>query len=253
MERKRSEWESGQSVLHKDEKGISTIENVYGSLNYTKGGGRHSQEKKGFVLEAKEAPGTAGHTEKEKQFQPELRKKVKMKDERFLYTSEIPFRDQAIFYDVTEREKSDEFIACLKNMIEIFDHRTVREVFGFLDQRPERLWKEILERERTQKLSAASFGQVNHQMERLNAQLQKKEAREQQLCAQLQLMIERRKEEEKESNEEKERKDTKKYERYPAFVPALAQMEEKSAQGSTDTGNLEEEGEDEKGEETVKK
>lgn len=208
MERKQPRWEKAQSVFHKDEKGEAFLENAYGSLKYTKEESDQRSARKGFVLEAKEAPGTAGHTEKEKHLKPETMKKVKMREgnmqgERFLYTSGIPFRDQAIFYDVSEWERSREFLDCLKNMMEIRSHRTIRDTFGFLEQGSEQMQKKVLEQERMQELSLDEFERVNHRIDSLNDQLQKKKTKEQQMRADLQLMIDRRKAEEREGREER--------------------------------------------------
>ena len=83
----RPKWEKAQAILHKKENGRFEMENTYGRLRYSKKSpgkmrGR-PREKKGFVLEAKEAPGTLGHAEDEKRFKPDKMKKVSMKDERF--------------------------------------------------------------------------------------------------------------------------------------------------------------------------
>ena len=63
---KKQRWEKGQSIHHKDDKGRFQIENTYGRLQYIKEDSAQFEKKEGFLLEAKEAPGTPGHTEKEK-------------------------------------------------------------------------------------------------------------------------------------------------------------------------------------------
>lgn len=199
MERKQQRWEKGQSMLHRDDKGRFRIENAYGRLEYVKEDSRQKDAKNGFVLEAREAPGTAGHTEKEKHLDLKAVKDADFKEERFLYTSEKPFREQAVFYDVREWERSREFMACMKSLLDECGHQTLKSTFGFLEQKPERVLKQMLERERLQSLSLEEFDLVNKQLDTLNTCIQKKEAEERKLCAWLQLMIDRGKEEAKET------------------------------------------------------
>lgn len=199
MERKQQRWEKAQSVLHKDDGGRFQMENAYGRLQYINEDSRQSKAKNGFVLEAKEAPGTPGHTEKEKHLDLKTIKKAHFKGERFLYSSETPFRDQAVFYDITEWERSREFMKCMKRMLIERGHRTLKDTFGFLEQEPDRVLKQMLEQERSRSLVLEEFDFVNKQIDTLNGRIQKKESRERQLCAELQLMIDRGKEEPKEA------------------------------------------------------
>lgn len=199
MERKQQRWEKGQSMLHRDDRGRFRIENAYGRLEYIKEDSRKAGAKNGFAVEAKEAPGTAGHTQKEKHLDLKAVKDADFKEERFLYTNEKPFRDQAVFYDVRQWERSRDFIACMKSLLDERGHETLKSTFGFLEQRPERALKQMLEDERLQSLSLEEFDHVNKRLDILNTCIQKKEAEERKLCAQLQLMIDRGKEEAKET------------------------------------------------------
>lgn len=191
-------WEKGQAVAHKDDKGRFQIENAFGRLQYIKKDPAQNKEKEGFLLEAKEAPGTPVHTEKEKHIDLEALKKVKLKGERFLYSSETPFQNQAVFYDITEWERSRELMECMKRMLSEYGHRTLKDTFGFMEQEPDRFWKEVLGQERLKKLTLEEFDSVNKQIDSLNDRIQKKETKERQLRAELQLMIDRGKEEQKE-------------------------------------------------------
>lgn len=192
-------WEKGQSIHHKDDRGRFQIENTYGRLQYIKESSYGDKRKEGFLIEAKEAPGTPGHTEKEKHIDLEALKKVRLKGERFLYSSEKPFQNQAVFYDITEKERSREFMACMKRMLSEYGHRTLKDTFGFMEQDPERLEKKALEQERLRELTLEEFDLVNKQIDRLNDRIQKKEAKERQLKDELQLMIDRGKEEQKDA------------------------------------------------------
>lgn len=196
MRKRQPVWDKAQSLLHKDDKGKARMENAYGKLEYVKEEEKENQGQKrnGFVLEAKEAPGTPLHTEKEKRLQLDKVSKVKMKDERFLYAEEKPFREQAFFYDISEWEKSRDFMNCMKRMLKERGHQTLKDTFGFLEQSPERLEKESLQKERAKELSLEEFASLNHELDALNERLMKKEAKERQLYAQLQLMIDRGKE-----------------------------------------------------------
>lgn len=199
-------WEKGQAVLHREDQERPAVTNAYGSLTYIKEEkkenktenktgyqSRYPKEKarQGFVIEAREAPGTPVHTEREKHLSMKSIKKVKGRDERFLYSTEFPFRDQAFFYDVTEKKKSRKFLDCIKRMLEEQGHMTLQDAFGFLEQEPERLEKQRLEKERLRELTLEEFDTMNKRIDDLNGRLLKKEAKERQLCSELQLMIDR--------------------------------------------------------------
>ncbi len=196
MERKQPRWEKGQSLLHKESREGFWQENVFGKMEYVKEE-RKGKEKKGFVMKAKESPGTPLHREKEKHLELDKVKKVKMKRERFLYASGAPFRNQAIFYQVTEWERSQEFLQCIKDMMKEYGHRTLEEAFGFLDQGPERGEKRELMKEQRGQLSLEEFCSLNHDLEIVESRIRKKEAKERQMCGELQLMIDREKEQRK--------------------------------------------------------
>lgn len=192
-------WEKGQAICHKDERGRFQIENTYGRLQYIKESPSKDKSKEGFLLEAKEAPGTPGHTEKEKHIDLEALKKVKLKGDRFLYSSEKPFHNQAVFYDITDKERSRDFMVCMKRMLGEYGHRTLKDTFGFMEQEPQRLEKKMLEQERLKELTLEEFDLVNKRIDTLNDRIQKKEAKERQLRDELQLMIERGKEGQKDT------------------------------------------------------
>ena len=78
MERRQPRWEKGQSLLHKEHRERFRQENVFGKLEYVteekerrekKEGAPKERVKKGFVMEAKESPGTPLHGEKEKRLE----------------------------------------------------------------------------------------------------------------------------------------------------------------------------------------
>lgn len=198
MER-NSRWEKGQAILHVRDDKKPVFSNAYGSFRYAgeekkenKTDHKKEKQREGFVLEAREAPGTRVHTQMEKHLSLESMKRVKNGKERFLYTSELPFRNQSFFYDVAEKKKSRELLDCMKCMLKEQGHDVLRDLFGFLEQEPERLRKQMLEKERLQELTPEGFGRINKEIDRLDDRLRKKEAREHQLCNELQLMIDRR-------------------------------------------------------------
>lgn len=199
-------WEKGQAVLHIEDRERSSVTNAYGSLQYTRqekkeirsegkteyqSGYSKEKNRQGFVIEAREAPGTRLHTEQEKHLSMETVKKVRYGDERFLYASGLPFRDQSFFYDTSEKKKSREFLDCIKLMLEEKGHTTLGDAFSFLEQKPDRLEKQRLEKERLRKPTPEEFDIMNKRIDDLNSRLRKKEAQERQLCSRLQLMIDR--------------------------------------------------------------
>lgn len=183
-------WEKGQAVLHIEDRERPGITNAYGSLRYTKED-RKERARQGFVIEAREAPGTPVHTDREKHLSLNSVKKVRYGSERFLYASELPFRSQSFFYDTGEKNKSREFLDCIKYMLEEQGHKTLKDAFGFLEQAPERLEKQRLEKERLRELTLEEFDSINKRIDDLNGRLLKKEALERQMCSGLQLMIDR--------------------------------------------------------------
>lgn len=197
-ERKQPRWDNAQSILHeKDRKGEQEqreveVKNAYGSLRYVKENKEQGTKKEGFILEALEAPGTLTHTYQEKHLKMASMKQIREREERFLYASGVPFKSQAIFYDVREKRRSREFLDCLKQMLKSRGHRTLKDTFGFLCQDTERLLKQNLERERLRKLTLEEFDVINKEIDMLNSRIRKKEAKERQLCDRLQLMIDRK-------------------------------------------------------------
>lgn len=221
-EQKQPRWDTAQSLLHEKNQENAEVKNSYGSLKYIKEGKNRKTVKEGFVLEALEAPGTPVHTYQEKHLDPAAMKKVKTKREQPLYASGTPFQNQATFYDVREKRKGRKFLDCMKQMLKEGRYRTLQDTFGFLDQEPEKLLKEHLERERLRRLTLEEFDVINKQIDLLNGRLERKEAKERQLCARLQLMLDKREEKEKEELFIQERH------RFPEkadLVPAAAKQE----------------------------
>lgn len=198
-------WEKGQAIFHKKEyekkKGKKRgrrekfeAANAYGSLRYVErefdGQARH-----GFILEAKEAPGTLGHTEQEKHLPAEGLHKVRWKEESPLYAAGAPFGNQAFFFDVSVQERSRDFLECLKDMVRTQGHRTVKDTFGFLEQDSDRWQKAQLigEGEGMQEKSLEEFEAFHRRMNELNSRIQQKEERERQMCGELQRMLDREK------------------------------------------------------------
>lgn len=193
MERK-PRWEKGQALLHTENREKPVVSNAYGSFRYAKEENKADKQEKpkeGFVLEAREAPGTRVHTELEKHLSLTSMKKVKNGKERFLYTSELPFRNQSFFYDVAEKKKSRKLLDCMICMLKEQGHDVLRDLFGFLEQEPERLKKQMLEKERLRELTLEEFDRLNKEIDRLDDRIRKKESMEYQLCNELQLMIDR--------------------------------------------------------------
>ena len=162
-----------------------------GRLSYLKKGRDSGQDKEGLTLEAFEAPGTPVHTEKEKHLDRSSMKKINNGDRKKLYASEIPFHNQAFFYEMSGAKKSDAFLKCMKMLVHRQGHQTIQDAFGFLDQTEERLELEGLKESRKEFLSDA-FDRVNKKMDALNSRLQRKEAKERQLCNELQVMLDAR-------------------------------------------------------------
>lgn len=212
-EKKQQRWESSGSVFHENSRESSgenyRLENSFGTLEYLtpekKGekqgnrrrerrGGEKEETREGFVLEAKEAPGTPAHTEKEKRLDTETMKQVRIRNEKHLYASEIPLRSQAVFYDISEWRRSDDFLECMKQLMAQTGHRTLEDMMGFLDQSAERQMLDQLLEERRGNLTMEEFGNLNRMSDILNERLHKKERKEEELCSRLQLMIDRREE-----------------------------------------------------------
>lgn len=231
-------WESGQSILHRQQPETKkaphkqqdyALENSYGDLRYLKKDEKTGQDREGFSLEAKEAAGTPTHTEKEKRLDRATMKKVSHGSKKTLFSSELPLRNQALFYEMSGSKKSDAFLKCMKALIRRQGHQTLRDAFGFLEQEPEQLELKTLKsqqqrispdtkteyphelslEEKTgrrmlmteehvahpQELTLEEFAATNKRMDQLSERLRKKEAKERQLCSELQSMLARRSEE----------------------------------------------------------
>lgn len=211
-ETKKERWESGQAILHRKQQETKKdsrkqtdyeLKNSYGTLHYLKKDKKNRQEKEGLALEAFEAAGTPVHTEKEKHIDRAAMKKVSQGDKKTLFSSEVPLRSQALFYDMSGSKKSNAFLKCMKELIRRQGHRTLRDAFGFLEQEPERLQLEAMKSvqngflpenkmEHQHDLSLEEFAAANRRIDNLSSRLRKKEAKEQQLCSELQTMLAQR-------------------------------------------------------------
>ncbi len=199
-EQKKERWESGQAILHretckdiendKDDK-VYEIKNSFGKLDYVKKDGKRGLDKEGLILEAFEAPGTPVHTEKEKHLNPSTMKKVNNNDRKKLYASEVPFHNQAFFYEMSGPKKSAVFLKNMKMLIHRQGHQTLQDAFGFLDQEAERTELKRM-KECQNELLPEEFNRENKRMDALNSRLLRKEAKERQLCNELQVMLDMR-------------------------------------------------------------
>lgn len=224
-EPKKERWDSSQAILHReslenqnsrentersilsrkdgadrglrenggndrDEKAYST-KNSFGKLDYLKKGKKPGQDKEGLSLEAFEAPGTPLHTDKEKHLDRSSMKKISNGQRKKMYASEVPFHNQAFFYEMSGAKKSSAFLKCMKMLIHQQGHQTLKDAFGFLDQEGER---EELKRlkESQNELLPEEFDQENKRIDALNSRLLRKEAKERKLCNELQTMLDER-------------------------------------------------------------
>lgn len=218
---KKKRWETGQSILHRENRETAKegqaqktygLRNSYGSLRYLNKDKKDPTQKEGFALEAFEAAGTPLHTEKEKHIDRASMKKISHGDKKTLFASELPLRNQAIFYEVSGSKKSNSFLKCMKELVRQRGHQTLQDAFGFLEQEPERLELEALKetrqelvpgtksgnleplsqeekKDRQDGLSLAEFDEKNKRIDSLGSRLLKKEAKERQLCSELQTML----------------------------------------------------------------
>lgn len=215
-EQKKSHWESGQAILHRELQESKITENTkkentrtpqknqesyglknsYGRLHYLEkekpGRTKPGSDREGFVLEAFEAPGTPLHTEKEKHLDPASMKKISHKGKQTLFASEVPFHSQALFYDTSDSKKSAHFLKYMKEIIRQKGHQTLKDAFGFLDQESERQELHFLTAEKKESLSGEFAFEDHQRMDSLHHQLQRKEALERQMCSDLQLMLNQR-------------------------------------------------------------
>lgn len=202
-EKKESRWDSGQAILHKEsvkkqderdpqkDSEAYRVTNSFGTLRYLKkdkkrGSSKKGFDKEGFAVEAFEAPGTPIHTEKEKHLNRQTMKKIKQTDKQTLFSSEVPLRNQALFFNMTGMKKSTDLLAYMKELLCKQGHQTLKDTFGFLDQEPERMELEALKSEQTDLSSSQK------RIDTLNSRLRRKEAKERQLCNELQLLIDQR-------------------------------------------------------------
>lgn len=233
-EPKKTRWDSGQSILHRENRKTKKqengqkpyeVKNAYGKLDYRKKDKKTGQQREGFALEAVEAAGTPVHTEKEKHLDRASMKKVNHGEKKTLYSSEVPLRNQALFYDMSGSKKSSDFLKCMKQLIHRRGHQTLKDAFGFLEQEPERLEllaqremdRGLLPREKEGETASAAhekdsqsilsleeFSQKNKRIDTLNSRLLRKEAKERQLRNELQAMLDERTKKERFSGSSKQ-------------------------------------------------
>ena len=141
-----------------------------------------------------EAPGTPLHTEKEKHLDRATMKNITHGKKKMLFASEIPLRNQAIFYDLSGGKKSKDFLECMKQLIHTQGHQTLSDAFGFLEKESERAKLEILKETQGDSLSEETAR--SKRIDSLNSRLLRKEARELQLRNELQIMLDQRTKEE---------------------------------------------------------
>jgi len=202
-EHEKPRWDSGQAILHKETGKPETrepqkdneayrVQNSYGTLRYLKKERNKESGKEGFAIEAFEAPGTPIHTDKEKHLDRQTMKKIRQNDKQALFASETPLRNQALFFDMKGGKKSDDFVSYLKELLYRQGHQTIEDTFGFLDQEPERAELKALKELRPEERQDAA----SKRADTLNSRLHRKEAKERQLCSELQLMLDQRSREE---------------------------------------------------------
>lgn len=219
-ERKKTRWDSGAAVLHKEsaenkkeespqkDNEASRLTNSYGTLRYLKKDKKKGESREGFALEAFEAPGTPVHTDKEKHLNRQNMKKIGQANKKTLFSSEVPLRNQALFFNMTGSKKSTELLNNMKELLHRRGHQTLKDTFGFLDQESELMELESLKSEQRDSLSPESKqtdrqllleerqDTVEKRIDTLNSRLLRKKARERQLCNELQLMLDQRTREE---------------------------------------------------------
>ncbi|MEH2942024.1 hypothetical protein VSQ32_03930 [Lachnospiraceae bacterium KK002] len=226
-ERKKPRWESGQALLHREThtkeqprkenlsgrpvrenlrkpvretSGKTTgVRNSYGTLQFLKREKKRGHEREGLSLEAFEAPGTPLHSEKEKHLERSSMKRILHGDKQMLFSSEVPLRSQALFYDLDGAKKGGDFLECMKQLLHRQNHRTLQDVFGFLDQEPEQKELDVLRTKQKEYLQAGQkeflpeeTGHISHRIDELNGRLLRKKARERQLLGDLKLMLNQR-------------------------------------------------------------
>lgn len=222
-ERRKPRWESGQAILHREthtkeqlrtkrlsEKAsrknfretsgtTAGVRNSYGTLQFLKREKKRGREREGLSLEAFEAPGTPLHSEKEKHLDRSSMKRILHGDKQMLFSSEVPLRSQALFYDLDGAKKGGDFLECMKQLLRRQNHRTLKDVFGFLDQEPEQQELKLLRAEQKNHLQAQQkeflpkeAGETGHRIDELHGRLLRKQARERQLLGDLKLMLNQR-------------------------------------------------------------
>lgn len=219
-ERKKTRWDSGAAVLHKEsvenkkeensqkDNEAYRVTNSYGTLRYLKKDKEKGESREGFALEAFEAPGTPVHTDKEKHLNRQNMKKIGQGNKKTLFSSEVPLRSQALFFNMTGNKKSTELLNNMKELLHRRGHQTLKDTFGFLDQESELMELEALKTEQKDSLSPESKqpdqqllpeerqDTVGKRIDTLNSRLLRKKAKERQLCSELQLMLDQRTREE---------------------------------------------------------
>ncbi len=249
VEPDKKRWESGQAILHRefqekqDEKAYG-VKNSFGRLDYLKKGRKPGQDKEGLSLEAFEAPGTPIHTEKEKHLDRSSMKKINHGERRKLYASEVPFHNQAFFYEMSGAKKSAPFLKCMKTLIHQQGHQTLEDAFGFLDQEEDRMELKHLKENQNEHLNEGS-DQDHKRIDALNSRLLRKEAMERQLCNELQVMLDERTREGyeggkiRQAQEEDKKQRPDKNHKDDGFIRRRLQPEGTTSVGSEDTDDSE--------------
>lgn len=215
-EQKKKRWDSGQAILHKEalenkkeenpqrDNEAYRVTNSYGTLRYLKKDEKSGNSREGFAVEAFEAPGTPAHTEKEKHLDRQNMKKIGHYNKKNLFSSEVPLRSQALFFDMTGRKRSTELLKTMKELLHRRRHQTLEDTFGFLNQESDLRELEALKSEQKTSLSPETRqedGQllpeerkdaIGKRIDTLNSRLLRKKAQERQLCSELQLMLDQR-------------------------------------------------------------
>lgn len=236
----------------------SGIRNSYGTLQFLKKEKKQNRGREGFSLEAFEAPGTPLHSEKEKHLDRGSMKRILHGDKQMLFSSEVPLRNQALFYDLEGAKKGGDFLECMKQLLHRQGHQTLRDVFGFLDQETEQQELELLRAEQKKHLQTGQkellleeTDNTSHRIDELNSRLLRKKAKERQLLGDLKLMLNQRTRRKWESGsnspvpESQESQKTGKKHHDDSFLQRLLQPngENSGAAGETDSEQTAENGE----------
>lgn len=168
------------------------FKNSFGRLHYLKKRNVSGPEQEGLALEAFAAPNAPLHTQAEMHLDRGTMKRLSHGDKQNLFAAEVPLRDQALFFDLSAGEKSNSFLAAMEALTAQQGHRTLTDAFGFLDQESEHQKLDLLrENQGFAPAVPQIFAQQQAQINEQSGRLRRKEAQERQLCSDLQLMLDR--------------------------------------------------------------